>query len=79
MKNRILKLALAKATHASGKQWHGYYTSVEIMALVGAGAKADPRDIERAKENVAKGISQPIWFYFEPPKGFFKDNPDNLY
>jgi len=59
--------ALGKTTHQDGRQWGGYLTPVEILALTDDGAKTNT-DLVRIRESRDKGISGGQWFYFTPSK-----------
>lgn len=71
VKTRLLKLAIKKCRRFSDtNQWCGYLTSAEVVVLVEAGAI--PTNslrlawVERAKENMKRGVSKNVWFYFYP-------------
>ena len=69
---RILQRAKAKCRYYHNKEWVGYLTPSEIVALVYASIHCKGLwDVEHARDDMAKGRSNPRYFYFEPPKGMF--------
>lgn len=75
---RILRLAISKCRRFSDtKQWCGYLTDAEIMALLQSGATPAHKGdwiINRTNNNIKNGISSPIWFYFYPNGIKMKDS-----
>jgi 2-keto-3-deoxy-6-phosphogluconate aldolase len=57
-------------------EWCGCLRPDEILALMESGCvtidKFHEVYVERAKTNKAKGICNPVWFYFYPKKSFLE-------
>lgn len=67
--NGTLKVAVRKSRHYFKREWCGCLTPCEIIALVTAGAKPSVGHVhlvERAREQIKKGICNSNWFYFQP-------------
>jgi len=61
-----LQSAARKLQHQSGREWGAYLTPTEIVALTTAGARPTVGSrslVERAKQDVVGGKSNPTWFY----------------
>lgn len=68
---RNLFIAFKKASQYSAKEWCGYLTPNEIVALVDeAGAKpveSNNHLLQRARGDIKTGTIYCTWFYFYPP------------
>lgn len=63
---RILNCAKSKVKHIYKREWCGFLTPCEIIALCGAGVH--PRNkysIEYAQRDKDAGESRSTWFYFQ--------------
>lgn len=63
------KRTIAKLKHNGGREWCGYLTPAEILAICAAGAETrQDSTVARAKQDKAAGDSTPTWFYFQARK-----------
>jgi hypothetical protein len=63
------KKTKAKLKHNGGREWCGYLTPAEILAICAAGAETrQDSTVSQAKRDKADGRSTPTWFYFQARK-----------
>ena len=79
MKPSVLKSAILKCRRFTKKtnEWCGCLTPSEIFALINAGVQPaydNDNHIKWLENNLKKGISNPIWFYFYPNKVVMKED-----
>jgi hypothetical protein len=69
--NPDLQRALKKCNQfCKTRQWVGYLTPSETLAMIEAGAQpSNPEDVGWIEERKRKGESNPAWFYFTPGGG----------
>jgi len=60
-----LARALRKCRHQDGRQWGGYLTVMEALALLDAGATKPSRTKESLEMRRLQGDGQAFWFYFD--------------
>jgi len=62
-----LQRAERKVKHRSGREWCGYLTPSEVVALVADGATLvnnHKGELQYLQSEIARGISNPRWTYF---------------
>jgi|GEM_PF-2649712 len=68
MANQISPSTIKKIVHMEGRQFGGYLTPSEIIAISKIGARSDGgstfNSLDYAKQRVKQGNSRPYWFYF---------------
>ena len=74
-KERHLQSAFRKMTYRSGRQWTGYLTPCEILALIDDGAMTDQLTYYKtnALEAKSNGYAASRWVYFDLTKTQYPD------